>query len=128
MGVRSIRRNIAKNKYEYLKTKESMSMIDQKAEIFRNGITEKDLAEEFRKGYGAGWEDGREILYKSVLACICLVMDEDGYDDDDIINFLHMVDNRVIVSIDEKEDLDEVFEKLGVELHFKNAVDRIERV
>ena len=128
MGTRSIRRNIAKNQYRYLKSKESMSLVAQKAEIFRNGITEKDLADEFRKGYGAGWEDGRERLYKSVLACICLVMGEDGKDSDEIINFLRIVDNRVMVSIDEKEDIDEVFKNIGIELHFKNAVDRIERV
>ena len=127
MGVRSIQRSIVKNKYSYLKSKEQMRLIDQKAEIFRNGVTEKDLAEEFKRGYGAGWSDGRDKLYKTILASICLVMDEDGYDSDDIIAFLRMVDNRVIISIDEKEDLDEVFERIGVELRFKNAVGRIEK-
>lgn len=127
MGVRSIRRNIAKNKYEYLKSKESMSMIDQKAEIFRNGITEKDLADEFRKGYGAGWSDGREKLYKEVFAAICLVMGEE-YERDDIIAFLHDVDNRTQVSIDANEDLDEVLERYGIQLNFRNALDRIEEV
>ena len=128
MGVRSIQRNIAKNKYAYLKDKEKLDIIFQKAEIFRNGITAEDLEKEFKKGYGAGWNDGREKLYKSVLACICLVMNEDGYSDDDIIDFLHMIDNRVLVSIDEKDELDEVFERLGIELRFTNAVDRIERI
>lgn len=125
--LRSIRRNIVKNDYAYLKDKENMSLIAQKAEVFRNGITAKDLKEEFQKGYGAGWEDGRERLYKTVLASICLVMDDRGVGSDEIIEFLHAVDNRVIISIDESEDIDEVFDRIGVELHFNRAMDRVER-
>ena len=128
MGVaRSLKRNIAKNKYAYLKDMEKMDIIDQKVQIFRNGITADDLAREFKKGYGAGWSDGREQLYKEVFAAICLVMGEEK-DNDEIIDFLHDVDNRTQISIDANEDLDEVLNRYGIELHFKNAMDRIERV
>ena len=127
MGVRSIRRNIAKNNYAYLKDKERMNIAAQKAEMFRNGITAQDLKEEFGKGYGAGWSDGRERLYKEVFAAICLVMGEE-YERDDIIAFLHDVDNRTQVSIDANEDLDEVLERYGIQLNFRNALDRIEEV
>lgn len=125
MGLRSIQRNIAKNKYEYLRDKEKLSLAMQKAEIFRNGITAKDLEDEFKRGYGAGWVDGRERLYKCVLASMCLVMDDDGKTDDEVIDFLHKVDERVILSIDEKEDIEEVFDRMGIELRFKNVLDRI---
>lgn len=126
MGLRSIQRNIKKNNYSYLKDKEKMSVVAQKAEIFRNGITEKDLKEEFQKGYGAGWSDGRERLYKEVFAAICLVMEED-FDNDVIIDLLHAVDSRVKLSIDVNEDLDEVLERVGVELHFKNVIGGVEK-
>jgi len=125
--TRKIQRNIAKNNYAYLKDKEKMDIVAQKAEIFRNGITADDLKREFQKGYGAGWSDGREKLYKEVFAAICLVMGEE-YDSDDIIDFLHEVDNRTQVSIDANEDLDEVLERYGIKLNFRNALDRIEEV
>jgi len=124
-GVRSIKRNITKNKYAYLKDKEKLSIINQKAEIFRNGITDKDLKEEFQRGYGAGWSDGRERLYKEVFAAICLVMEED-FENDVIIDLLHAIDQRVQISIDVQEDLDEVFDRIGVKLNFKNTIDRVE--
>ena len=99
MSVRSIKRNIAKNKYAYLKDKEKMDILVQKAELFRNGVTETDLAREFKKGYSAGWSDGRERLYKEVFAAVCLVMGEDK-DNEEIAEFLHAVDDRIKISID----------------------------
>ena len=128
MGVRSIQRNIAKNKYEYLKNKEKMTLIEQKFDLFRNGITEKDLRSEFERGYGAGWVDGRERLYKGLIAAISMVYGDIEKDTDKVIEFLRKVDERVTLSIDEKDDIDEVLEKLGIELHFKNALNRIEEV
>lgn len=104
-----------------------MKILDQKADLFRNGITAQDLAKEFKRGYSAGWSDGREQLYKEVFAAICLVMGED-FENDVIVDFLHAVDNRTQVSIDANEDLDEVLNKYGIALHFKNAIDRVERV
>ncbi len=128
MGIRRLQRSIAKSNYEYLKKKESLSILEQKANLFRNGITEKDLKEEFTRGYGAGWEDGRSNLYKTLIACICLVMDEKGVDRDEIINFLREVDGRVALSVDEKDESDEVIDRMGIELQFHRAIDRIEEV
>ena len=127
MGVRSIKRNIAKSKYAYLKDKEWMNIIDQKAEMFRNGITAQDLKEEFNKGFGAGWRDGRERLYKEVFSAICLVMADD-YNSEDIVKFLKAVDRRTQISIDANEDLDEVFERIGVQLDFKDDIEMVKGV
>ena len=127
MGVRSIKRNMAKNKYAYLKDKEKLNIINQKAEIFRNGITEKDIKEEFHRGFGAGWKEGRERLYKEVFSSICLVMAED-HSSEEIVDFLKAIDRRTQISIDANEDLDEVFERIGVQLDFKDDIDMVKEV
>ena len=124
MSVRSIKRNIAKNKYAYLKDKEKMNLVFQKAEVFRNGITAENLKKEFQRGFSAGWTDGRERLYKEVFAAVCLVM-QDTHSMEEIADFLYAVDARTQISIDADEDLDEVLEKVGINLSFKDDTERV---
>ena len=127
--ARAIARNIAKNKYAYLKDKEKMSLVLQKAEIFRNGITEVDLEKEFGKGYQAGWNDCSECVLKTTYAAVCSVLGEFYGDDehaDEIIDFIQQVDRKVIVTIADEEAVQDVFDKYGVLLNFKNEFERVE--
>ena len=50
---------------------------------------------------------------------------DNGNSRDEALSFLKAVDSRVMVSIDEKEDITEVFDRTGIWLELKNDFDRV---
>jgi hypothetical protein len=60
-------------------------------------------------------------------ACVLEMLDA-GNSRAEAITFLKNVDNRVLVSIDEEEDITEVFNRTGVWLELKADVNRVQEV
>ena len=96
--------------------------------LTQNGITQKDLDECFDKGYTDGYKNGTDKTLRTVYAGVILQLLEDGCEQDKAIRFLRDLDNRLITSIDAKEDIEEVFQKTGVLLMLKEDFDRVKEV
>jgi hypothetical protein len=96
--------------------------------LTQNGITQKDLDECFDKGHEEGYKQGTDRTLRVIYAGIILQMLDDGYTIDDTVQFLRNLDNRVMTSIDEKEDTEEVFLRTGIRLMLKEDFDRVREV
>lgn len=95
---------------------------------FRNGITEKDV----QKAYEDGTKDGRRFAenfaFHAIYAAFLITMvDHHGMDADQAVDMLIEMDRQVILCAEDQELADEAYEKTGVELHWDDAVGRIER-
>lgn len=102
--------------------------IEQVQRLTQNGITQKDLDECYERGYTEGYKAGTDKTLRTVYAGVVLQLLETGASNDSAIAFLRDLDNRLIVSIDAGEDIEEVFEKTGVKLMLKEDFDRVKEV
>lgn len=103
---------------------------DQILSIQRNGITQKDLDSAYNDGYGKGYETGATGFFRQMYAAIAKELHEAGNGTDDILQFLHGVDHRFAVMFDADEEIEEVFDLIGVRINVynSNSIDRISEV
>ena len=101
---------------------------EQVRRLTQNGITQKDLDECFDKGHEEGYKQGTDRTLRVIYAGIILQMLDEDYTIDDTVQFLRNLDNRIITSIDEKEDIEEVFTRTGIRLMLKEDFDRVREV
>ena len=93
----------------------------------RNGIQEKDLDTAYKNGYDDGYKYASTAFFKLMYAAIAKELHEAGNGTDEIIDFLHNVDHRVAVMFDADEEIDSVFDLIGVRMNVDiNAIDRVE--
>lgn len=94
-----------------------------------NGITVQDLDEQYKNGYEQGYKYASTSFFKVMYAAIAKELHEAGNSVEEIVNFLHQVDHRVAVMFDADEEIDEVFDLIGVRLNiYDNSIDRISEV
>lgn len=105
-----------------------MGKQEQVQRLVRNGITQKDLDDCYNKGHAEGYKQGTDKTLKTVYAGVVLEMLANGNSKEEAISFLRNLDNRLIVSIDAGEDIEEVFEQTGVRLMLKEDFDRVREV
>lgn len=105
-----------------------MGKQEQVQRLVRNGITQKDLDDCYNKGHEEGYKQGTDKTLKTVYAGVVLEMLANGNSKEEAISFLRNLDNRLIVSIDAGEDIEEVFEQTGVRLMLKEDFDRVREV
>ena len=105
-----------------------MGKTEQVRRLTQNGITQKDLDESFGKGHEAGFKAGADKTLRTVYAGVVLELLENGNTREEAISFLRNLDNRLIISIDAGEDVEEVFEKTGVRLMLKDDFERVREV
>lgn len=97
-------------------------------QLAKNGITSEYADSEYRRGHKDGFDAGANRALKMVYAACVLEMLDAGNSRAEALTFLKNVDNRVLVSIDEEEDITEVFNKTGVWLELKADVNRVQEV
>lgn len=91
--------------------------------LFQNGITAKDLEEEFHNGFNQGYALARDNSMKMCYAAVCLALKERGFDQDQILNLLLLMDSKVLFALDNEELIDQVLDETGLELHFSNVLE-----
>lgn len=125
MGAnRAIRRQQERNQIREWK---EQGRYGQVLSLQRNGIKEKDLDSAYKNGYEEGYKYASTAFFKLMYAAMAKELHESGNTTDDIINFLHNVDHRVAVMFDADEEIQEIFDLIGVRMNVdKNAIDRIE--
>lgn len=93
----------------------------------RNGITQKDLDAAYNDGYKEGYLFSAEGFMKRMYAAIAMELIEAGNPKDDVISFMHGVDHRFSVIFDADEEIDKVYDNIGVRFVIdRNAIERIE--
>jgi len=100
-----------------------MSKEQKIALLYKNGITAKDLKTE----YESGMNRGIETTFRSIYAATCLAVDElFGFKRNRCKKLLQKIDEIVIYSLTSAELVQEVFDRLGLELNFGDGLfDRI---
>ena len=105
-----------------------MGEMDKVRTLSKNGITLDDLNESYRKGHEDGYKAGTDKTLRTVYAGVVLLMLDTGADEATAISFLRDLDNRLITSISDGEDIEEVFDRTGVRLMLKEDFDRVKEV
>ena len=94
----------------------------------KNGITQSDLDEYYQDGYKDGYEYAASAFFKVMYAAIAQDLHESGNGTDEILQFLQSVDHRVAVMFDADEEIEKVYQMLGVRLNVSKEIDRFEVV
>lgn len=118
------RRQVREQMHEWVRTGE----MEQVRRLSQNGITRSDLEKSYSDGHLDGFKAGTDRTLKTVYAGVVLQLLENGYENSDAIRFLQDLDNRLITSISEDDDIDEVFRKTGVQLMLKEDFERVQEV
>lgn len=101
---------------------------DQKLDaLLKNGITAEDLDREYHAGYNNGFQAASPSVIKTTYAAFVLVLDEMlHYDREKIKEIMEAVDKHVVGSLTSEEIIDEVYERIGLQLDFTNPFDLIQ--
>lgn len=99
-------------------------------ELERNGITAKDLEDNYQVGYDAGWKRGQEAATEMFFAAICLALNKlFGFGATRCHRVLTEVYNNVVYTIDSHDAIVEVFKKIGLKIDFEgDPFDPIDEV
>jgi hypothetical protein len=95
--------------------------------LFKNGITTEDLDKAGKEGFDAGWKASCDGVVKNIYAAAAMTLrDEFHFDQGQIIRFLQKMDFAVCYTVNTREAMDEVFDKIGIDMQFDAPFDRIE--
>lgn len=95
----------------------------------QNGITPKDLEEEYRRGWNAGFKSAGVEVVKGCYAAVCLVLKEKhGFGCKRCRDVLVGIDDKLLYTLTSQETIDEVWTQIGLKLDFGEAFDRIQEV
>ena len=90
--------------------------------IQQNGITMKDLNDEFDKGFNQGYRNGADNAIMTCYAGICLVLkDLHGFGKKRCVDVLRALDERILYSLTGIEAVEDVFKTMGITLHFEET-------
>ena len=94
--------------------------------LIQNGITIKDLNNEFERGREYGFKEATLHIIKCSYAGIILALQEEfGFDEEQCFRAIQAVDNKTIWALNYSELADEVLEKTGLELNLDEPFNRI---
>lgn len=95
--------------------------------LMQQGISPQDLVSEYEKGFKEGFTQASIPMVKSCYAAICLALhDLYGFGSKRCMNVLNCVDDKLISTLTSTDAIDEVWEKIGLEINFSEPFDRIE--
>lgn len=121
MANRADRRKTKKNTPAYKRE----SYVDVEKRLYQNGISYKDLKENYDKGWNAGFRDGCTSPVKTCYAAFCLVLKDIGFDKQMILDCIQRTDDKMINSLSSAEIIQQVLDECGIELDFGEAFDRV---
>jgi len=124
MSNRAMRRQIARANKQTL---QEMSRDAKKAALIRNGITIKDLEDNYNDGWEKGFAQGTTTTGSVVYAAIGIALhDLFGFGHKRILRTLQLVDKHVCEDISSIDTANELLEKTGIRLNFGEPFDRVE--
>lgn len=125
MSNRQLRRAAKKATPAYLRETKA----DIVKRILKNGITPKDLQDNYDKGWKAGFKEASEPVIKGCFAAICLALNDlHGFGKKRCYDVLNAVDNHMAMTLTSMEAIEAVYEKMGLRIDFREAFDRVQEV
>lgn len=96
----------------------------------QNGITQKDLDDAYNDGYKKGYDYAATAFFRQMYAAIAKELYEAGNPQEDIVSFLHGVDHRFAVMFDADDEIQTIYDLIGVRINVynENSIDRISEV
>lgn len=92
--------------------------------LFRNGITAEDLKQEWHDGFDAGFKAASPSAIRTIYAAIALAAhNELGFGQTRCKRFLDAVDAIVVNSLCSQEAIDDVYDKLKLQLQFDDPTE-----
>lgn len=90
--------------------------------IARNGVTEKDLEDNYRLGFEEGRQSAQKADTLMFFAAICLALNKlHGFGATRCHRVLTEVYNFVLFGIDSEESIQNVFDEMGLKIDFGDA-------
>lgn len=103
--------------------------VEAMEKLQRNGITVADLKENYDKGYTDGFKAAGEPIVKGCYAAVCLALNDlHGFGQKRCAAVLRSVDEHMRYSLTSQETIEEVWQRMGLRLEFKEVFDRIVEV
>lgn len=103
-----------------------LTIEERKDALVKNGITVADLEENYNKGYDEGFKIASGPVIKTCYAAVCLALNElHGFGRKRCYDVLQSVDDKILTSLTSMEIIDDVFQKIGLEIDFNDPFDRI---
>lgn len=100
--------------------------------IDRNGITEKDMDDQYRLGFTEGRETAQKADMLTYFAAICIALEKlHGFDSAQCHEVLTEVYNFIAYEIDSEESIQAVFDRIGLQIdirHMNPLDDPVEEV
>lgn len=122
----SMARQIKRNNNKML-TKQYNGMTKDEVilSFMRNGITQKDLTENYNNGYQDGAIKEGQNIVQAIYASIVRTMIEAGNSHEEVLKFLNEVDSKFVLSFSGDEDCEEVLREFGFAIRFAESVQRV---
>ena len=93
-----------------------------------NGITPEDYEKARKDGYTEGYLYASSAFMKKMYAAMAKELIEAGNDKEDIYTFIRNVDQRFVVMYDADEEVEDVFDLIGVRMNIHpDGISTIER-
>lgn len=95
----------------------------------RNGITVADLKENYDKGWHDGFYESGDMVIRSCYAAICLALNDlYGFGQKRCMAVLNVMDQHLTMTLTSQEAIDEVYNRMGLQIEFQEAFDRVREV
>lgn len=99
------------------------------AALYKNGITVKDLEKNYDIGWHEGWHAAVQHTFKTCYAAFILAMRrQHRFGRFRCKRILKQADENVLNALTTEELIDQVWEEIGLQLDFKDSLDRIKEV
>lgn len=111
----------------FSRQQEIMRRSEAVSHLQRNGITIEDLQKNYDLGWEKGFNDASQPVIRTCYAAVCTALhDLYGFGSKRCKDVLNAIDQKIMYTLTTKEAIDEVWEKVGLHIDFKNIVeDRI---
>jgi hypothetical protein len=93
----------------------------------KNGITVEDLKKNYDIGFDEGYKFAGKEIVMGCFAAICLALNEThGFGRKRCCDVLNVVDRHMMYTLTSGEAVQEVWDKIGLQLLFDEAFDRVQ--
>ena len=126
-SLREMRRAQAREDARLVRQMEASPAERQRAALFRNGITFKDVENEKRAAFAEGKKMAEEFVFHTVYAAILITMvEKHEWSPDDAADLLREIDKQVVLCVEDRELANEAYEKTGLQLDWEDPIERIQ--
>lgn len=126
--AKKIQRMMERENIALLTSERQKSIIQQRADLFRNGITKRDVQKAYDEGRKDAFAEVDNVAYKVMTDCfaaIMLVMHDKGKSRDEAIHMIADTASMISREIDRFETAEKILEDYGVVFDWNDPCELI---